>query len=305
MSTLTCAIGITTHNRLPELRRTLGIIAALVPQPEELLICADGCNDGTAQFVRNQYPHANLIEHPESQGSIRSRIELMQTATSDILISLDDDSYPTDSRFVAQVRELFTAQPHVAVASFPQRTDEYPETLDVPNFGPSRYVGDYSDAAAAFRRSVYLQVEGWLPEFEHAYEEPDYALQCISGCYAVFYETNITIRHHFTNLMRNEIRTHHRHARNEQWSAWRRCPFPSVLAISIYRALSQFNYARKRGLAWMIREPSWWLMALRGLPAALRKRRPVAAGVYRNWLRLARHPIESREEWEATFGRRP
>jgi len=131
MSTLTCAIGITTHNRLPELRRTLGIIAALVPQPEELLICADGCNDGTAQFVRNQYPHANLIEHPESQGSIRSRIELMQTATSDILISLDDDSYPTDSRFVAQVRELFTAQPHVAVASFPQRTDEYPETFPI------------------------------------------------------------------------------------------------------------------------------------------------------------------------------
>jgi len=303
MSDLTCAISIATHNRLPELRRTLGVIAALAPPPDEVLLCADGCDDGTAGYVRDHFPRATLIEHAQPHGSIRSRIELMHAAASDIVVSLDDDSHPTDSDFIARVRTLFATQPHVAVASFPQRTDEFPETLSAPDFGPSRYAANYVNAAAAFRRSVYLGLEGWPPEFEHAYDEPDYTLQCLAAGYAVYYESSIAIRHHFTSLKRNEIRTHHRHARNEQWSMWRRCPFPGVLAVSLYRALSQLNYARKRGPAWLVREPRWWVMALRGLPAALRKRRPVPARVYRQWLRLIRHPIESPEEWEAAFGR--
>jgi GT2 family glycosyltransferase len=302
MSQLSCAISIASHNRLAELRRTLGVIAELAPAPDEVLVCADGCNDGTAEFVREQFARVNLIEHREPQGSIRSRIELMHAAKSDIVVSLDDDSYPMDYDFIARVRELFATRGHVAVASFPQRTDEFPETLTAAGFGPSRYTANYVNAAAAFRRSVYLELEGWAAEFEHAYDESDYTLQCLSRGYAVYYFTGVVIRHHFTSLKRNEIRTHHRHARNEQWSMWRRCPFPEVLALSPYRALTQLNYARKRGAAWVLREPAWWMMALRGLPAALRKRRPAPARVYRRWLRLIRHPMESDEEWNAAFG---
>ena len=150
---------------------------------------------------------------------------------------------------------------------------------------------------------MYLELEGWPPEFEHAYDEPDYTLQCLAAGYAVYYDATTVIRHHFSNVKRDEMRTHHRHARNEQWSMWRRCPFPGVLALSAYRALSQLNYARKRGAGWVAGEPDWWAMALRGLPAALRKRRPVPARIYRRWLRLIRRPIESAEEWNAAFGR--
>jgi GT2 family glycosyltransferase len=303
MTALSCAISIATHNRLPELRRTLAVVRGLNPAPDEIVICADGCSDGTAEFVRTEFPGAKLIEHPNPHGSIRSRIELMRTAPSDIVISLDDDSYPLESDFIARVRELFATRPHVAVASFPQRTDEFPETLTVPGFGTSRYTANYVNAAAAFRRKIYLELEGWPEEFEHAYDESDYTLQCLAAGYAVFYDAGIMIRHHFTGLKRNEVRTHHRHARNEQWSLWRRCPFPLVLALAPYRALAQLNYARKRGPAWMLREPAWWLMALRGLPAALRKRRPISPRIYLAWLRLIRNPIESADEWNAAFGK--
>src|ERR1039457_2056660 len=100
MSEATCAISIATHNRLPELRRSLGVIAALAPPPDDLLVCADGCDDGTAQYVRDHFPRARLIEHAQPHGSIRSRIDLMRAASSDIVISLDDDSYPVDSDFI-------------------------------------------------------------------------------------------------------------------------------------------------------------------------------------------------------------
>jgi GT2 family glycosyltransferase len=304
MNAPTCAITIATHNRLPELQRTLGVVAGLQPQPDEILICADGCTDGTADFIRENWPQARLIEHPQSQGSIRSRIELIRAAASDIVVSLDDDSYPMDFDFIARVRRLFAANPHIAVASFPQRTDEFPETLRAVDFGPSRYTANYVNAAAAFRRDVYLQLEGWPAEFEHAYDESDYTLQCLAAGYAVFYETSIVIRHHFTTLKRNEIRTHHRHARNEQWSVWMRCPLPELLPLSIYRALTQLNYARKRGLAWVVREPAWWISALRGFPRIWKKRRPVPRRIYREWLQLIRKPIVSPEEWEKKFGSR-
>jgi len=305
MSTLTCAISIATHNRLPELRRTLGVIAALKPQPDELLLCADGCTDGTAAYLREHCPHARLIEHASPHGSIPSRIELMHAATSDIVISLDDDSYPSDSTFIAVVRELFATRPHVAVASFPQRTDEFPETLLLQGFGPGCYTGNYINAAAAFRRSVYLELEGWPPEFEHAYDEPDFTLQCLAAGHAVYHDTRTSIRHHFTPTGRNEIRNHHRHARNEQWSAWRHCPLPALPFVAFYRALAQLNYARKRGPAWLLREPRWWVMALRGLPLAWKKRRAIPWRIYRQWLRLARHPIQSPEEWHRAFAHDP
>jgi GT2 family glycosyltransferase len=296
-----CAISIATHNRLEELRKTMAVLSQLDPPPDELLLCADGCTDGTAQYLREHFPAAKLIEHSAPRGSIRSRIELMQAASSDIVVSLDDDSYPLNRDFIARVRALFASRPLVAVASFPQRTDEFLETLAATDFGPPRFTGNYVNAAAAFRRSVYLELEGWPAEFEHAYDESDYTLQCLASGYAVFYDPGIVIRHHFTSLKRNEIRTHHRHARNEQWAMWRRCPLPAVLALSPYRALSQLNYARKRGLAWVIREPAWWLMALRGLPAALGRRRPVKSRIYSQWLRLIRHPMESEAEWAAAF----
>jgi GT2 family glycosyltransferase len=122
MSELTCAISIATHNRLPELRRTLDVIAGLDPAPDELLVCADGCEDGTAQYVREHFPNAKLIEHARPLGSIPSRIELMRASASDIVASLDDDSYPMDSDFIARVRKLFAARPWPPFPSTPMNS---------------------------------------------------------------------------------------------------------------------------------------------------------------------------------------
>ena len=36
-----------------------------------------------------------------------------------------------------------------------------------------------------------------------------------------------------------------------------RCPLPYLLAVLGYRVASQFRYACKRGMRWVIREPQW------------------------------------------------
>ena len=80
----TCAISIATHNRLPELQRTLGVVAGLQPQPDEILICADGCTDGTADFIREHCPKARLIENRGTMLNVvltpKARVNLLQAA---------------------------------------------------------------------------------------------------------------------------------------------------------------------------------------------------------------------------------
>jgi GT2 family glycosyltransferase len=118
------------------------------------------------------------------------------------------------------------------------------------------------------------------------YEEPDYALQCVAAGYDVLFSPIVTIRHHYSGEARDEIRIHHRHARNEFWSTLMRCPFPFAIGIAGWRVFSQFRYACKRGWSWVVREPAWWGQALAGIRHCLLRRRPVAWASYKRWLAL-------------------
>jgi GT2 family glycosyltransferase len=199
---------------------------------------------------------------------------------------LDDDSYPEQTDCLTRISELFAQNPRLAIAHFPQRTDEYPETLTQSDFGPARLTRSFANSGAVLRRSVYLRLPGFEPRFFHMYEEPDYALQCVAAGHDVLFTPDVVIRHHWSGQMRNEIRNHHRHSRNELWSVWLRCPFPQCLGLAAYRLFSQFRYAWKRGPQWVIREPVWWWQALVGLKYCLSKRRAIPWQHYKAWLQL-------------------
>ena len=298
---LTVAVCITTHNRRAELVRTLNEIGQLDPPPHQILVAADGCSDGTIEWLQKIHPRVSLIVHPKAQGSIPSRNELAAACASDVFLSLDDDSYPIERDCVARVCALFADNERLAVASFPQRTDEHPETLTAASFGEPHFVGSYANSAAAIRVSAFRELGGYPDFFFHAYEEPDFALRCVAAGWEVRYETAVTVRHHFTATERNEMRTHQRHARNELWSVLLRCPAPQLLVVAAFRAIRQFGYAWHRGLGWAVREPRWWVAFLGGIPRCLAARAPLAWSRYAAWMRLLRTPIHDRAEWAARF----
>jgi GT2 family glycosyltransferase len=275
----------------------------LDPQPAELLITADGCTDGTVEFVQGNYPETRLTVNERPIGSSGSRDAMFRMAASDIVLILDDDSYPIETDFLARLPRLFAERSHLAVASFPQRTDEFPESLNAVDFGPSQFTGTYVNCASAIRRAVFIELGGYPAKFRIAYDEPDFALRCVSAGWQVRYETKLTIRHHYSGAMRNELRMHHTHARNELWSVLMRCPASQLFAVALFRIARQFGYAWKRGPGWTVREPHWWLQALMGVPHCLGARRPVPWKKYRAWMELVRQPIQSEEEWIAKFGR--
>ena len=280
------SIMITTRNRLQDLRRTGRVLKNLDPTPDETLITADGCTDSTEKFIKSAFPKAKLIVNNPAVGSVASRDRMIREARGDLVLALDDDSYPEQLDCIARFVQIFEQRPQLAVLHFPQRTDEYPETLTQPSFGSEHLTRSFANSGAVLRRATYLQLPGFESKFFHMYEEPDYALQCVAAGYEVLFSPIITIRHHYSGQARDEIRIHHRHARNEFWSTMMRCPFPCAFGILTWRAFSQFRYACKRGWSWLLREPLWWSQALAGIPYCLGKRHPVSWAGYKRWLRL-------------------
>jgi GT2 family glycosyltransferase len=277
---------ITTRNRAVDLRQTCDVVVRLRPAPIEVLVTADGCTDETVAMVKAEMPNAKMIVNATGKGSVVSRDRMMREARGDLVLALDDDSYPEQLDCLARIVPSFEQRPELAVLHFPQRTDEYPETLAQTNFGLEHSTRSFANSGAVLRRSTYLQLPGFEPRFFHMYEEPDYALQCVAAGYDVLFSPILTIRHHYSGQARDEIRVHHRHARNELWSTLMRCPFPFAIGMVAWRVFSQFRYACKRGWSWVIREPAWWCQALAGVPYCLRKRRPVSWAGYKRWLSL-------------------
>jgi GT2 family glycosyltransferase len=277
---------ITTRNRGLQLRETLGEIRKLDPRPAEVLITADGCTDDTLDVVRAEMPDAVLIVNPVGLGSVASRAAMMERASGDLVLALDDDSYPDQADCLALLAEWFASNDRLAIATFPQRSDEYPESLTQQDFGPARPIRSFPNSGACLRVSTYRQLAGFEPMFFHMYEEPDYALQCVANGWEVMIFPEITIRHHWTPNQRSELRNHHRHARNEFWSTLMRCPFPQAIGLMAWRVFSQARFAARRGPKWLIQEPVWWWQAVLGIPQALGRRKPVSWEGYRKWLAL-------------------
>ena len=277
---------ITTKNRSLDLLKTLQVLKTLDPKPLEILITADGCTDDTVEMVKRELPSARLIINEVGMGSVASRDRMMRMAQGDLVFSLDDDSYPEQVDCLQMLQDLFEKNPNLAIATFPQRTDEYPDTLTQERFKEAHPVRSFPCSGACLRVSTYRSLPGFVPMFFHMYEEPDYALQCVTAGWDVIYTPVITIRHHWTGSGRSELRNHHRHARNELWSTAIRCPFPQILGMIAWRMLSQARFAASRGIFWLIREPLWWWEALKGIPQALDRRNPVSWAGYRKWLSL-------------------
>jgi len=285
------SVMITTKNRVADLVKTLHFLRELKTQPMEVLITADGCTDDTVEVVESEMRKGDiqnlcLIINEVGKGSVASRDRMMREAKGDLVLALDDDSYPEQMDCLTTLQELFESNPKLAIATFPQRSDEYPESLTQDNFEEAHPVRSFPCSGACLRVSTYRTLRGFEPMFFHMYEEPDYALQCVAAGYDVLYTPAITIRHHWAGSGRSELRNHHRHARNELWSTVMRCPFPQMILMIGWRIFSQARFAAGRGVSWLIMEPLWWWDAIKGIPQAMHRRHPVTWAGYRKWLSM-------------------
>jgi FkbM family methyltransferase len=298
----TCAVVIPSHNRCDDLRLTCQEIDKFTPAPNEIIICLDGCSDGSKEMLTREFPNYRVLENAVQEGSIPSRDRAFRIVKSDLILTLDDDSYPTDPAFMEKVRAIVEQHPEAGAITFPEvRNDGRAANPRRTETSRGHYVRDFSDCAGVIARHLYGRAAEYPLFLKHAYGEPDFCLQLYAAGYAVWFEPSLTIRHRFTPKERNMMTRHRLNARNELWSVIMRCPFPDIVFLLPFRVLRQFVFAVSQGFSWWIREPLWWWRAIIGIPACLRHRKPVRWRAYREWLILARSPAFNLKDLQNRF----
>ena len=74
----------------------------------------------------------------------------------------------------------------IAIINFPQRTDEFPASLEAQDFGPSYFAGTYVNCATAVRRSVFVDLGGY-PDFSSTpMTSRIYLLRCLAAGWQVW-----------------------------------------------------------------------------------------------------------------------
>src|SRR5262249_57953874 len=116
---------------------------------------------------------ARLFVNQFGLGSVASRDRMLREARGDLVLALDDDSYPEQLDCITRIVPFFEQRLKLAVLHFPQRTDEYPETLAQTNFGSEHLTRSFANSGAVLRRSTNLQPLVFEPRYIHMYAEPD------------------------------------------------------------------------------------------------------------------------------------
>ena len=187
------SVAIATHNRLPDLKESLKKLEGYRSSYFELIICADGCTDGTSDFVRENYPEVNLLINTHGSGSVSSRNQMMAVAKSSLVLLLDDDSYPVTKGFFEICQKVMDYNPEVGILTFPQRSNEFAHTIHRKDFGPNAEVGTFTSSGAVLRKDLLIKLGGFPDFFFHSYEEPDFSLRAHACGYKIVQWSSLVI----------------------------------------------------------------------------------------------------------------
>jgi GT2 family glycosyltransferase len=280
---------ISTRNRRDDLHQALASAFAQ-SVPLEVLVIDDGSTDGTAQMVGADFPGARVVHHRESRGYIVRRNEGVRAASTNIVISMDDDAVFSHADTVRRTVDEFSddrigavAMPYIDVSRGPEVRQRAPRTDAV--YATDRFIG----TAHALRRDVFLRIGGYRETLVHQGEEGDYCLRMLDAGFIVRLGSAAPI-HHFESPRRDFSRMDYFGARNAVLFAWQNVPMPFVmwhLPVVAWRVLNH---------TW---QPRRLATRLSGMLAALahygdHARRPIGADTYRlaRLLAAAPRPID-------------
>src|SRR5258708_9512956 len=149
---MTVSVMSTRKGRIVDLRRTCHVLRQLNPAPLEVLFTIDGFTEDVHEAVKAELQQARVFVNQIGLGSVASRDRMMRQARGDLVLAVDDDSYPEQLDCIARIVPLFEQRPKLAVLHFPQRTDEYPEKLAQTDFCAENLNRSFGNFGAVLRR---------------------------------------------------------------------------------------------------------------------------------------------------------
>jgi glycosyltransferase involved in cell wall biosynthesis len=249
------SVVMATRNRKDELRRA---IQSCLSQtlPVEIIINDDGSTDGTGDMVRAEFPMVRYGRSETPKGSIVNRNKAVRDATTNFIISIDDDAALVSPRTVEQTLAEFDhprvgaiAIPYIDVLKGPETHQRAPQEPATGNgaAGPQVWCINYfRGCAAAWRRDVFLSVGGYAETLYHMAEEPELCMRLLNAGY-VCRLGNADPVHHFESPNRDPKRILKQTARNGVMMGWLNAPALMLPAHLAGTGLNALRYGLKTG----------------------------------------------------------
>lgn len=287
-------------NAIQYLTTCLDALANQTYEPIEVILVDNASSDGSAAFVREQYPWVNLIELPENRGFTGACNAGIAVAKGEIIALLNNDT-EVDSGWAQAVVDAFARHPEVGMVAskmllFDQRDRIHTAgdaftidgralnrgvwQTDVGQFEREEYVFGACGGSSAYRRALLDEV-GWLDDdFFFLLEDMDLAWRAQLVGWRALYTPHAIVYHHLSATGggvtasyyagRNSILVLVKNLPSTLWRRyrWRIVRQQTRQALQALRAWrGQAARARLRGM---------WA-GLRLIPATLPKRRRIQA----------------------------
>ncbi len=280
---LSYSIVILTFNRGHLLKRLLDDLQGFGHADAEIIV-VDNASDEPASVVTNAYPKVVTLRAPRNLGAAGRNLGF-DAAHGDIIICLDDDVFELCSDALEQLDRIFT-DTKIAAVNFKVLEEG---TGRVVNWVHHRVIERFSEqtfdtyeiteGAVAFRRSVLDDVGGYPETFFLSHEGPDLAFRIMNGGSRVIYSPALNVTHSFAPEGRKSWRNYYFDTRNTLWLAVRNLPVGYGAWALLRQTAAMFFYSIRDG------HFRWWLKGtwdgLKGLPVALRERRPMSGETMR------------------------
>ncbi len=214
-------IGILSFNRRDEVRHTLQRVAEQTYEPVEVLVVDNASSDGTAAMVREEFPDTRVIALEENVGE-EAKNPMLRGARGDIVVILDDDSYPAADA-VGRIVEHFTRDPSIGVIAGKVYSTVTGEPWPNPILPDVDHVIDchaYIGCGVAMRRRTALDLGGYAGFFFIYEVETELALRFWAAGHRVIYDPAIRFDHRVAPAHRTSERQILHCTRNTLEIAW-------------------------------------------------------------------------------------
>ncbi|MQA87098.1 MAG: glycosyltransferase [Streptosporangiales bacterium] len=262
-------VVIITHNRRPELLRTLARMISL-PERPAIVVVDNASTDGTGTAVAERYPEVSLLRCDHNRGAIARNLAVRQIRTPYVAFC-DDDTW-WEPGALARAADLLDAHPGLAsitgrILVDPELTEDpvTPELRHSPVPGPDWLPGPallgILAGASMLRTRAFRQVGGFHPRLWLGGEEELLAIDLAAGGWWMCWAEDVLV-HHAASAVRDSRGRRRLGIRNTLWVTWLRRPARSALRRTrdVLRSLPKDRTsaaaaaAAAAGLPWVLRE---------------------------------------------------
>ncbi|WP_399932515.1 glycosyltransferase family 2 protein [Streptomyces kanamyceticus] len=234
-------VVVITHNRRPELLRTLDRLAEL-PEEPEVIVVDNASTDGTADAVARHHPSVRLLRPGRNLGAVGRNLAVREVRTPYVAFCDDDSWWAPGS--LAGAADLLDRHPALATVTArilvePGGTED-PITEELrdspvpgPDWLPGPALGSFLAAATVLRADAFRAAGGFNPRLWLGGEEELLAADLAAAGWWLVYADHLTIHHHPSRVRDSALRRGHG-IRNTLWFTWLRRPVRPALRRTVH-----------------------------------------------------------------------